>query len=49
LPEAVTLKRFATDLRVLLRAIGLGIGAQDSGDCLGDNFLFTVLGTQLLR
>jgi hypothetical protein len=26
LPEAVTLKRFATDLRVLLRAIGLGIG-----------------------
>ena len=28
LPRAVILKRFATDLRVLLRAIGFGIGAE---------------------
>jgi hypothetical protein len=27
MPLAVILKRFATDLRVLLRAIGFGIGA----------------------
>jgi hypothetical protein len=31
LPRAVILKRFATDLRVLLRAIGFGIRRQDSG------------------
>lgn len=30
LPRAVILKRFATDLRVLLRAIGFGIRRQDS-------------------
>jgi hypothetical protein len=30
LPRAVILKRFATDLRVLLRAIGFGISGQDS-------------------
>jgi hypothetical protein len=30
LPRAVILKRFATDLRVLLRAIGFGIKRQDS-------------------
>jgi hypothetical protein len=30
LPRAVILKRFATALRVLLRAIGFGIGRQDS-------------------
>ena len=30
LPRAVILKRFATDLRVLLRAIGLGMSRQDS-------------------
>jgi hypothetical protein len=29
LPRAVILKRFATDLRVLLRAIGFGIRQQD--------------------
>jgi hypothetical protein len=28
LPRAVILKRFATDLRVLLRAIGFGIGRE---------------------
>jgi hypothetical protein len=28
LPLAVILKRFATDLRVLLRAIGFGIGRE---------------------
>jgi len=28
-PRAVILKRFATDLRVLLRAIGFGIRRQD--------------------
>jgi hypothetical protein len=38
LPRAVTLKRFATDLRVLLRAMGFGIGeenrtAWDRGNC----------------
>src|SRR5919201_901139 len=31
LPRAVILNRLATDLRVLLRAIGLGIGAQKIG------------------
>jgi hypothetical protein len=30
LPRAVILKRFATALRVLLRAIGFGISGQDS-------------------
>jgi len=30
LPRAVILKRFATDLRVLLRAIAFGIRRQDS-------------------
>jgi hypothetical protein len=30
LPRAVILNRFATDLRVLLRAIGFGIRRQDS-------------------
>jgi hypothetical protein len=30
LPRAVILKRFATDLRVLLRAIGFGIKREDS-------------------
>jgi len=30
LPRAVILKRFATDLRVLLRAIAFGIRAQDN-------------------
>jgi hypothetical protein len=30
LPRAVILKRFATDLRVLLRAIGFGIRLKDS-------------------
>jgi hypothetical protein len=28
LPRAVILKRFATDLRVLLRAMGFGIGGE---------------------
>jgi hypothetical protein len=28
LPRAVILKRFATDLRVLLRAMGFGIGQE---------------------
>jgi hypothetical protein len=41
LPRAVILKRFATALRVLLRAIGFGIRRKDNSTRDFDNGLFS--------